>query len=427
MAYAITRMSARVDADGDVATITRDGLLGSLLNAGWLLLIATIPIHRTLQALPGGDLLALFAIGIALASVIMGRVRRPFAAPAWIFLGLIIPVAGFVAGIATSVPSSLRTGLTLAAFIGLFPFALRFMVVERPRVIARALIAAVVVQTVSAASGLAQAYVGIEVLGNIAREGRANGLAGHPNVLALMASLTVIVVLAAALRGNRHRWLCFVGITVNLLAVFASGSLSGLLTLAIGLLVLFAFTAHLGRAFLALAGATILVATVAELAGLNRQTLLEGTQSRSEAVPGEVDGLGSWQIRLLTWEEGWRRIQLNPVGGWGMDSTNQAVYNSVVVHNVILRYWYQGGILLFVAALVITMAVVAVVLSRRRGIDQAGGAAIIAVIWAFAMSSAFYIELHYWLPFLLAFAFISPRSEKTRSKFRSKRRVGYTS
>ncbi|MCI2956077.1 O-antigen ligase family protein [Agromyces atrinae] len=380
-----------------------------LFDLAWIVIIASLPVFRTLQAVVGDNLVVLIHSFIVVC-VVFRCVRRPIFAPVWVIAAILIPIAGLVAGTATSPVASLRTAIGITIMVGLFPFVARYLVVERRHALIAGVVGFVAVQTVSSVVGIVQAQTGIELFGNIARDGRANGLAGHPNVLALMAMIAVLVSLAALahVAGRFARSIILISIALNLFALLESGSLSALLVLGVGMIVLLVRLPSLWKLILTVAIVGAVVVLLLAWSGMTVSAFVEETQGRILAVTGEADGMGSWQIRQETWAIGWDRIQSSPLIGWGMDGTNQAVYGSIVVHNVILRAWYQGGFILFAVFALLTLTFLAAIFARRSGRFHPIAAALIAAIWGFAMTSAFYNELHYWVPIILAVALIGP-------------------
>lgn len=374
--------------------------------------------HRTLLALPRGEFLASAVTVLIVLSVLVGRARRPYGAPVWVLAAILTPLAGLISGASSSVGASFRSSLTLAVLVGLAPFVLRYLFVESPRVIRSSVFLFLSVQSMSALAGVGQAAFGLEIAGNIARDGRANGLAGHPNVLAIMSVIAILlsVWLAVGSRTGIARWGGILTLAVNIVSLFATGALSALLALAVGLVAMLLLRPALWRKVLAAMVLSAPVMFVAILAGVDISAAFTGTQERIADVTGEVDGRGSWLVRLATWEMGWERIQDSPLLGWGMDGANSAVYGNTVVHNVVLRAWYQGGLLYFVVVALITITILAIALSPRLGVYKPLSAAVALAVWTFALTSAFYNETHYWLPLACAIAALDTNSSKRSLK-----------
>ncbi|MFT4212647.1 MAG: O-antigen ligase family protein [Microbacterium sp.] len=334
-----------------------------------------------------------------MVTALLGMVRRPFGGPLWLVAGVLTLIAGLVSGTATSVSASFRTAIGLALLVALLPYVMRFLREFHSRSLYIGVWGFVSVQTASALAGLAQSYLGIEVAGNMARDGRANGLAGHPNVLALMSTVVIVVLAWALSRVHRlaSRVVILAVIVVNFLALIASGSLSALLVLAVGLVALLLLSPAMWKVFVGLVCLIFVVTVVAAFLGVDLTALFDDTQARVLDVTGQGDGVASWEIRQATWAEGWARIQLSPIIGWGMDGTNQAVYGSVVVHDMLIRAWYQGGIVLFVVFLIITGLVLASMFWRGLGPLKPVAVGVMLLVWTFALTSAFYNEIHYWM------------------------------
>lgn len=376
--------------------------LGALV---WVGILSLAPVERLISSLAGtvpaqGVLVAL------LACAALGRLARPVFAPWWPVLGALTVASALLTGQGVVPGASLWAGVRLGVVLALTPFVLAFYIREHRRFLGWAVIGFVLVQSASAVGAVLQ-WGGLGFFGMYARGGRANGLAVHPNILGLMSALVVTVVLHRLLsRAPRSTTQAVVLLPLHVVAVFLSGSLSGSLALVAGGLVVAAVHRFLIRglvlAAVALAGvAAMAVAGAVDLGGVT-QRFTERVQSVS-GVGSEATG--SLLERQLTYEYALDWIARSPVVGRGLDDVNAGTYNGeTVVHNFLLRSWFQGGLLLVVVALAVhVMAVVAVVRAWRRRTD-AVAAGTIAAILTYAASAAFLGQYQYWLPLLAAFA-----------------------
>jgi hypothetical protein len=379
-----------------------------LLALAWVLTFALVPVLRFATA-HVNDTVRFWVLILLAISLLLGRTRRSPAPIVWLAALVLIPLAGIVSGTNSSIIASFSTSLQLALLVGFGPFVLRYFVLEVPGFTKRAVAAFVLTQTFSAVVGILQVTIGFSILGVGDRGGRANGLGAHPNVLGLMAALAIIILVAVLWENKRYsRVVVCGGISLNLAALFMSGSLSSLLALGAGMVVLLIAK----RASLKFLLLVAFLGLATEITGRNVTVLVGGIQERVDQVTGELGGLGSLEIRRRTWAMAWDKIQEDPIVGAGMDSTNQAVYGETVVHNYFLRYWYQGGGLMLIFTVILSVFFIHVILRAIfRRIDILSAAIMTAMI-TFGYTSAFYEQQEYWLPIILAVATLGNRRRR---------------
>ncbi|MDF2916472.1 MAG: putative integral rane protein [Microbacterium sp.] len=384
-----------------------------LLGHAWCAMIWIVPVYR-LVAVHYFSQLVLAVLALAALTVLFGRVARPRYAALWIWSGFGILLAALVSSGRSGVTSALTNGLPFAFMVATLPFIFRFFIVNDSRWLVRAVVGFVTVQTISAAAGISQVVAGFAPLGFAARQGRANGFAEHPNVLALMAAVSIIIcVYAFYHRRSVATFWCILALVVNASAMIATGSLSSLMALAVGIAVLLPAARITGRSVLTVACGFLAMAVVGVLAGGEELWLREILEDRVLDVTGATGDEGSFEVRQQTWAAAWAFVQNSPFVGVGMDSANAAVYGSTVTHSYLLHYWYRGGIVLLMVGVAVTVAVVAtLVRAVVRGRDGVP-AAVLTVIFVFAATSAFFDNPNYWIPILLAFAALD-RDANTR-------------
>ncbi|WP_186813361.1 O-antigen ligase family protein [Cellulomonas xylanilytica] len=358
-----------------------------------------------------------------LACAAFGRLARPAFSSVWPVLALLSLAAGLLTGAGVNPTASFWTGARFAIIIGLAPFVLAFYVRASPRFAIRATWAFVAVQTVSALAGFLQ-FGGAAVLGQVARGGRANGLAGHPNILGLMSSLALLAVLRWVI-GRNKGWLpaLVVLVPIHLGTLVTSGSLSGTMALVVGLPVLLVAQRAVTRIVSAGLLVVAIVVPVASAGGASFAFLGDRVSERVSSVSGVGDdATGSLLDREQTYNYAIESIRTHPVIGRGLDGESSGTFNGVtVVHNYPLRAWFQGGVLLAVVALVVySMGALAVV----NGIVQGRWAlpvAVVAAILVYAGSAAFLVQYQYWIPLLLAFAALPSSVRRTGGAVRDPR------
>jgi O-antigen ligase len=375
------------------------------IGIAWVALVSLVPIYRLVEVHFFARLDYVTFVLIAL-SLLFRRVSRPRYAELWVWSGLGVLAASALVGAQADYVNSIITGLQLSALLLFLPFIFAFHASRPTKWLTSCLVAFLLVQTASATVGIAQAALGMSPFGFAARQGRANGLAEHPNVLGLMCAIALLVLIYAMryLR-IRGRILALAAILLNGAALVFTGSLSSILAFAVGLVVLLPaarMTWRTAIATLAIGASAIPVLAATSTPGaLGFDELIE---SRVQTVTGETSEEGSLEIRQQTWAAAWNHIQTNPFFGVGMDSTHQAVYGTTVTHNYLLHYWYRGGIILFAVALTITAVALVVAVRAMVKAEDAVPAAVIVTILTFAMTAAFFDQHGYWIPLLLAFA-----------------------
>lgn len=416
------------DVDSDVTERAQDSASITLGSALWIALAAILPVYRLVMT----NVSALFpyaVLALIVACVLLGRVAYPVFPRLWLAALCVVPMAAVIAGTTTSIIASTIVGVKIALLIGLAPFVIRYFVLQDRNFVRRALTGFVVVQTLSAIAGLVQ-VTGVTILGRAANSGRANGLAVHPNVLGIMCALTLLICISVLPRSRGWMRLLLVAVTaVNAAALFATGSLSSLLAAVVGAVVLLICMRITGRAVILLIGATTLAFVGLSIFGYDTTVLTGSVEERVDVVTGVSDGVASLNVRERTYDYAWQSISGDPITGVGMDGVNEATFDgSTVVHNYVLRGWYQGGFLLFAVLAAFTVAMLVLVFRSLRDAENSVAAATITAMLTFAATSAFYDQQQYWLPILLAVAVTTPprksHKQKAARKIRTKREFG---
>lgn len=375
--------------------------LGSL---AWILVAGIVPIYR-FAAESGMSWIPEAILVLLGAALISGRTRSLPGAGVWIFAAGSVLVAGAVSGTSSEMSSSIRTAAALAILIGLTPFVLRHYLLKSRLFARRVAIAFLLVQTLSATAAIAQ-VAGMTVLGASANSGRANGLAGHPNVQGLMCVIALVLVFVAhRSASSKHRLVLVLCGVVNFVALVATGSLSSLLSLVAAVVVLIAASRAGMRTFFVGSACITGVVVIALTIGFDPSVLFAPVSHRIDVVTGESDGVASLGIRQQTYAFAWDYIQQDPLVGVGMDPTNQGTFNGItVVHNYVLRAWYQGGLALVLAIAGISLLLIGRIVRAMITGEKSAEAAIVAAIIVFALGSAFYDQQQYWLPLIFATA-----------------------
>lgn len=371
----------------------------------WSGLIFVLPMYRVL---PSSGRLLWFASVFALfiGSAIVWRLARPRYPVIWMFAGVASVFALLTATNAASVESNLAIGGQLAVLLGLGVFVMTANAERSGRFVTSVSLAFVAGQTLSSLAGIAQ-VTGRSVFGRESIEGRASGLAQHPNTLGMMATIALLLCVSMLLLGTRHRLLVLAITVINIGGLMATGSLSSLLAAALGVGVLLVAMRdrikHLFASVVAIGMALLFVTTFTDIT--------EGIRSpidRYMQVTGQTSDASTWEIRERTYDFAWEHIKEQPFFGNGLAAKFGGTFNGVTVtHNVFLRAWYQGGILLAVAIALILAAVVVVAVQAMVHKTNGAPAAILVAMMGFALTSAFFEQPDYWIPALVAWSAIS--------------------
>lgn len=370
----------------------------------WIAIALGVPVYRSLPS-SVGQMWTIATLGVILLSAVFLQVAKPIYPRLWYLCGYCVVAATFTAvndlgGFADNV----YVGVQLSLLLGVAPFVLA-RAVKTPGFTARVCFAFMLAQTVSAAASILQVS-GRSVFGQAVVNDRAPGLAGHPNVLGVMSSIALVLLLHAALTGSRHKLMLGLLLLINLGGLLATGSLSAMLAAAVGLTVAaLAMRVQVKQVAWTVGAALLAFFVAVTFTGFGDR--LQNPTERLLQVTGQTEAVSTLDIRGETYSFAWDWISQNPFLGKGL-AAHQAVSfdNATVVHNVFLRSWYQGGILLALAVgAIIVAAIVLAFRSVTFGRDGAAAGILIAVL-VFACTSAFFEQAYYWLPALLAFAAI---------------------
>ncbi|MFF0817867.1 O-antigen ligase family protein [Rhodococcus sp. NPDC003318] len=384
----------------DTPTISPGGTI-------WVAILAITPIYR-LISIEVSPLITYAILAVVISCALLGRLSPPPKSGIWIFALLATPIAALISGASSSVSMSTSAGIKLAILIGITPFVVRYYAESECNFVKYSTIAFTTVQSVSAAAGLFQ-LAGVSMLGREANDGRANGLAVHPNVLGIMAVITILACfyMQPKLKG-KTRALCIAAIALNFGALIGSGSLSSMISLTVGGAVLLISMRVTVRTAIKTAVAATIVAAISIVCGYNPSSFKDPIEGRVDTVLGLSDGVASVSIRESTYDYAITHITSDPLFGVGMDPTNEGTFDGVtVVHNYLLRSWYQGGLLLFIVFLAITAVLITMVARSLISGMNAPQSAVIAAVIGFAITSAFYDQQQYWIPLIFAVAFSS--------------------
>jgi O-antigen ligase len=252
--------------------------------------------------------------------------------------------------------------------------------------------------------------------------GRATGLARHPDDTGSFLALGLTFAVGLALHpSHRRRWFYIACAFLIAVGLIVSGSVSGMLCGLAGCLVIMVLSGIKVKHFVAI----VLILVAGYVGG----TSIQGSSGKSlnpiarfEAATGpEANGANSVTPRVGTWKGSWRGIVESPFLGHGLDILSSLTYldpnndTEYPTHNFILMAWYQGGILFLVGDLICIAEALRRMLMNGKpdGTRRVlfGGA--VAVL-LFAMQAPMMFDRYFWFPFVLAMAY--PLANATRRR-----------
>ncbi|MDQ1125483.1 O-antigen ligase [Microbacterium sp. SORGH_AS 505] len=337
--------------------------------------------------------------GVLTVLLLAGRARMRPDGGTWIAAAYLAGVSTLIAGFqADNLGAHIQNGVYLIVLWGLAPPAFRWLASERSDILRSAAIGVIAGQSLSAAVAAAQALGGGTVLGIATEYGRASGLSGHPNILGIMGAVVLLMVITH-MRGAGKPWKVLAA-ALNLAGVLATGSLTATLALLVGILVvILVYRVRLRVVFWSGVGLSLVGAIFVVVA--SRDGSLRTPWERVLQVTGQTGYISTASTRSETFDAAWRGIVRDPLLGVGLDDesgvTNLILDGEVVTHNIVLRAWFQGGIVLLIAVILIYALSFALIASAVRRRLAAGEAAILATMLMFALTSATLQQPYFWL------------------------------
>jgi O-antigen ligase len=345
--------------------------------------------------------------------------RRPLYPAVWVFAGYAAIVAILTATKEGTIDENLFVGSQLVLLVGFGPFAMTANALIDPKFVQRVSVAFLVGQFLSDIAAILQ-LLGISAVGSGPVQGRALGLAEHPDTFGLMSSLAILIALQFLLATRKFRLLVLVALGANIMALIASGTLSAMMALLMGLTVLIiARRDYVGKMALSGIVCAVILWLVGRFSGIFNY--LPSVQQRYLEVTGQTKIASSWEGRTLTYQLAWSKIMDDPVYGVGLNFKYSQIFNDAAVHNVFLRAWYQGGIFLATAIALIVIAVLIVALRAMIKKVHGGEASVLVAIFAYALTSSYFEQRQFWLPVVVAWGSISAAAIKKRLPLASHR------
>jgi hypothetical protein len=332
---------SRASRAAATSVAAEESLLRRASRIAYLLgiLLLGIQLLRPFLGFTVSDLYFLGATGGAAAVAWRDRSQRGYLPPLMIAGSALFAIAALVSTIGAA--STSASVLQLAKFVfiifGWF-WAGTVLLVEpqHVRVATGAWIATVAINGVAA---LAQALLGDVIPGGTVEWGRVAGMTDHFNDLGGSAGIALAPSIAfAALARRWWRALAWPMVLLVGIGLLLSGSVAGMITGLVGVVVFVAcggIRFRRGTVLLGLALVAIATVAMVGLPAIGAQTPL----ARLDVAAGAGGTLAS---RIQTFEQAWWSIGLDPFIGTGLaQGPTRTGYD---VHNLLLGIWYQAGV-----------------------------------------------------------------------------------
>lgn len=379
---------------------------------GMVIAIA-LPFNQHLPSAPRALWFACVAALICIPILFAHVGRRPLYPAVWIFGGYAALVAILTATKQATIEENLFVGSQLVLLIGFGPFALTAINLTDPKFVQRVSAAFLVGQFLSDIAAIGQ-LLGISTVGSGPIWGRAYGLAEHPDTLGFMTCLGSLIALQFLLATRKFRLLVLIALAANIMALIASGTLSGMLALSLGIVVvIISRRDHLGKIALAAAACGSALWLIGKSSTIFNY--LPSVQQRFLEVTGQTSSDSSLQARTQTYRYAWSNIIDEPVPGIGLAIKYSQTVEGDATHNVFLRAWYQGGIILAAAVAIILIAVLIVGVRAMIKKEYGAEASVLVAVFAYALTSTFFEQRQFWLPVLVAWGSISAITIRKRN------------
>lgn len=384
------------------------------LAVGRQLLFLSIFLSSALVARIGdytaGDLVLGAAVAVVSFSVAVRigdvRHRTPPALDAIVLLALIAG-GGALSGLrAQSVSSTLAVVVRLVLVVLVLPWIMRLVLRER-RHLRSALTAFVAGCGLSGSGTLLQFAFGETIIPNtgVTNAGRFAGLTQNVSDTGGICCVGVVgaIALLATSTSRRSRVVPLLALVGAVFGLVLSGSVSGLLSTAIGFVVLTATGVLRPRAVLGSLvtfGAVLALSIVIQTESGALNPVQRILQTTGQSADDRYNTAGS---RLSTYTEALRKFFENPIIGSGLDPNSTIADGIYPAHNLFLAAAFEGGVLLAIGVLLAVLrAFRGGVLQGSRG-DPALTTAVALVLTelVFAMTAPSLYNRYLWIPVAL--------------------------
>jgi hypothetical protein len=257
----------------------------------------------------------------------------------------------------------------------------------------------------SALAALAQTQLPTIIPNTKVVYGRIPGLAQHVTDAGGTFAIVLPFAIGALIYQTRRRPLVASAAALSLVALLLTGSVSGILSAFMGMVVL-----GLQRKSRLVALLLVPLLAVVGYAGSVRLQTSEFDVSPLERIRVTTGGgrereSNTLSVRLETDRAAVRGILDQPLFGRGLDEGSAPVYRKFATHNMLLLSWYQGGLLVFVGVMIMLSSIAAVVLrATPRSTLGPPLLASLASAFVFAMTSPLLYARYLWFPGMLVIA-----------------------
>lgn len=248
---------------------------------------------------------------------------------------------------------------------------------------------------------------------------RYSGFTGHVSDTGGITALAVVVGMAGLGTGTskKTKLLSLAIIAGGLMGLVLSGSVSGMMAAAAGLLVIILLRGLGFGRFLVVMAASALALFAANEVIAGTQHALDPVERFNQALglSGSMDeGLNTTASRLETDRLGWESFLQHPFSGVGLDASSSIVepMGNLAVHNFLIGALHQGGLIFGLGVLAAAFGLVVAglrALSRNNLSVRTLSMAASAV--AFSITAPSFFNRYFWIPlaFLAAQAALESR------------------
>ncbi len=219
----------------------------------------------------------------------------------------------------------------------------------------------VIAAAITSGGAVAQFFLGNVIPGGQVDYGRYTGLTGHVNDLAGVVGIAFLPALLLVSLWRTFSWktvcayLLFAALSVGLLL---SGSVGGLSAAAVGILIWLVLVRARWRSALVLLTLVFAASFTQGRLSQNDPTVSSSPLQRLHTVTNSSEGSRATALlREDTLLVAFRRIEAQPVLGVGLDRASAKTETGYLVHNIIVKAWYEAGLLGLTGMLLLLLTV----------------------------------------------------------------------
>jgi len=340
--------------------------IARILYYAGLLSVGLLSIRPVLN-LTLSDLIFFAALVVGVLEMLANRQRMGGVLPGGVLLGVALFAAGgSISSLSAQLPGESLGIVARMVYITLLWFWLGAVVLKTSGQVRTAVRLWVVSAAITGGAGLAQLIFGNVIPGTAIQFGRMTGFTTQVNELGGITSIALVPALMMATQAKRllPRLIAYGLLLLVGIGLVVSGSVSGMLAAAVGVLFWVGLVGPSARLTLVIVGAA-LAGTF--LLSSHPSQIVTPLQRLNTVVSAE-DASGTFWSRMEINAVAWRRIQASPVVGVGLDSESSLAVLDAQVHNSLLGVWYEAGLL---GLLGLAFLLVAVIACGRRVANRA--------------------------------------------------------